>query len=51
MAGRREMMTRDSKRAASARKHTHRKDTERQQQQATVMQKLWKKAMAEAKSA
>ena len=51
MASRRTVFIHDKKRNSTARKQTHRKDMERQQQQAAVLQKLLVQARAEAKSA
>lgn len=51
MAGRREVIIHDKKRNSTARKETHRKDRERAQQQAGVMQRLMVIAKAEAKAA
>lgn len=51
MAGRREVFTYDKKRNSTARKETHRKDRERAQQQAAIMQRLVAQAKAEAKAA
>jgi hypothetical protein len=51
MASRRTLITRDRQRNSTARKNTHRSDTERAQQQAKVLAKLVKEARTEAKSA
>jgi hypothetical protein len=44
------MISRDRRRTSTARKRSHRETLERQQQQAQVLQRLWKQAKAEAKT-
>lgn len=50
MASRRTVITRDNQRNSSARKKTHRQTIERAQEQAAVLQRLWKQAKEAAKA-
>lgn len=49
MSGRRENFAADRMRNSAARKRTHKEHEARQKQQATVFQRLWAQAKAEAK--
>jgi hypothetical protein len=45
------MISRDRQRTSLGRKRSHRETLERQQQQAEVLRRLWKRAQAEEKAA
>ena len=50
-ASRRTVIAHDRKRSSTARKRTHRRTIQEQQQQAEVFSRLWRQARADLKSA